>query len=386
MRIAVVVDWLYVFGGAERVLAAILECYPESDLFCLFDVLPDDARALLGGKRSRSTFLQKLPGIARNHRRYLPLMPIAIEQIDLSGYDLVLSSSHAVAKGVLTGPDQIHLSYVLSPMRYAWDLQHQYLREAQMTRGLKGSMARVLLHHMRLWDTRTANSVDSYAAISNFISRRVRKVYGREAEVIYPPVAVPQMLTHRPKEDFFLAASRLVSYKNIHCIVEAFRQLPAERLIVVGEGPEAARLRASAGPNVSMAGFVSDAKLRALMGAARAFIFAAEEDFGIVPVEAQAEGTPVIALGRGGARETVLHDGPAPSGLFFSSEESDVIAEAVQTFIRREHEFVAENCHANALRFSTDKFKAKFTDFVSRNVAAPPPLRIPPFLGSLVEN
>ena len=257
MRIAVVVDWLYVFGGAERVLAAILECYPESDLFCLFDVLPDDARALLGGKRSRSTFLQKLPGIARNHRRYLPLMPIAIEQIDLNGYDLVLSSSHAVAKGVLTGPDQIHLSYVLSPMRYAWDLQHQYLREAQMTRGLKGSMARVLLHHMRLWDTRTANSVDSYAAISNFISRRVRKVYGREAEVIYPPVAVPQMLTHRPKEDFFLAASRLVSYKNIHCIVEAFRQLPAERLIVVGEGPEAARLRASAGPNVSMVGFVS---------------------------------------------------------------------------------------------------------------------------------
>jgi glycosyltransferase involved in cell wall biosynthesis len=365
MRIAVVHDWLYTIGGAERVLAAIIECYPDADLFCLFDVIPGSNREFLRGKQSQPSFLQRMPGIARNHRRYLPLMPLAIEQLDLGNYDLVLSSSYAVAKGVITGPDQLHLSYVHSPMRYAWDLQHQYLRDSGMTSGVKGSIARILLHRMRLWDTRTANGVDAYAANSAFIARRIKKIYGRDSEVIYPPVSVPSELTLRSKEDFFLTASRLVPYKNIHTVIEAFRLLPREQLIVVGDGPEVARLRKLAGPNVLMAGFLPDAELRALMGAARAFVFAAEEDFGIMPVEAQAEGTPVIALGRGGARESVIAGDSNPTGLFFSAPEAAIIAEAVTKFIDRENDFSPMHCYANALRFSPTRFRKEFTNFVA---------------------
>lgn len=344
----------------------MLECYPEADLFCVFDTLSDGERTSLSGKQSRSSFLQRMPGIARNHRLYLPLMPLAIEQLDLSGYDLILSSSYAVAKGVLTGPDQLHLSYVHSPMRYAWDLQHQYLLESGLSRGLKGSIARIILQRMRIWDTRTANGVDAYIANSAFISRRIKKAYGRDAEVIYPPVSVPPDLVPRQKEDFFLTASRLVPYKNIHVIIEAFRHLPTEQLIVVGDGPEAARLHKLAGPNVTMTGFLPDTQLRALMSAARAFIFAAEEDFGITPVEAQAEGTPVIALARGGVQESVIGGDPEPTGLFFAVADAIEIADTLKIFIDREADFRPEHCHANALRFSVDQFKRNLTNFVDR--------------------
>jgi glycosyltransferase involved in cell wall biosynthesis len=365
MRVAVVHDWLYTLGGAEKVLAAILSCFPNADLFCLFDVMPKSERAFLGNRRCVCSFLQNMPGIAKNHRNYLPLMPLAIEQFDLSAYDLILSSSFAVAKGVLTGPDQLHLSYVHSPMRYAWDLQHQYLRESQADRGPKSALIRLLLHRMRLWDTRTANGVNAYAANSAFIARRIKKVYGKDARIIYPPVDVPAMLTRRPKEDFFLTASRLVPYKNVHAIVRAFEHLPQEHLIVAGNGPDAERIRRLAGPNVTLAGFVPDQQLRSLMGSARAFIFAAEEDFGIAPVEAQAEGTPIIALNRGGLREIVLQNSPNPTGLFFDDPDPAAIAAAVRTFIQREHEFSAERNHANAMRFSRERFLHEFRSFVS---------------------
>jgi glycosyltransferase involved in cell wall biosynthesis len=365
MRVAIVHDWLYTPGGAEKVLAAILQCYPQADLFCLFDVLPEKHRGFLGSRQSHSSFLQRMPGVGRNHRVYLPLMPLAIEQFDLSSYELIISSSYAVAKGVLTGPDQMHISYVHSPMRYAWDLQHQYLRESGITRGVKGALARMLLHRMRLWDTRTAHGVNAYAANSAFIARRIKKVYGRAAQVIHPPVAVTHDLTLRPKENFFLTASRLVPYKNTQAIIEAFQHLPNEQLIVAGDGPDAARLRKLAGPNVTMAGFLPDDELRALMGAARAFIFAAEEDFGIIPIEAQAEGTPVIALGRGGVRETVVSGAINPTGLFFPDADPLTIAETVRTFMRRSSDFRPEHCHANALRFSTERFIREFSSFVS---------------------
>ena len=365
MKVAVVHDWLYTPGGAEKVLAAILSCFPEADLFCLFDVMRQRDRAFLKGTRCVCSFLQKMPGLTRNHRIYLPLMPLAIEQFDLSAYDLILSSSYAVAKGVLTGPDQLHLSYVHSPMRYAWDLQHQYLQESGAARGAKSVLVRMLLHRMRLWDTRTANGVNAYAANSAFIARRIKKVYGKDARVIYPPVDVPAVLTAHDREDFFLTASRLVPYKNVHAIVRAFEQLPREHLIVVGDGPESERLRRLAGPNVTLAGFVPDEQLRCLMGAARAFIFAAEEDFGIAPVEAQAEGTPVIAWNRGGVRETVLHEAPDSTGLFFDNPDPATIAAAVGAFIGKEHEFSAERNHANATRFSRERFLRDFRDFVS---------------------
>ena len=369
MRVAVVHDWLYVLGGAERVLRSILRCYPDADLFTLFDVLPPESRAWIGYEQSRTSFLSRAPGIAKRHRHYLPLMPLAIEQLDLGGYDLVISSSYAVAKGVLTGPDQVHVAYVHSPMRYAWDLQHQYLRESGLTRGIKGMLARILLHRMRLWDSRTAHGVDAYVANSAFIARRIRKAYGREAAVIYPPVDVPSAPPAWVKENHFLVASRLVPYKNVRAVVEAFTLLPDQRLIVAGAGPELARLQALAGPNVSFAGFVPDAELRRLMGTARAFVFAAEEDFGIIPVEAQGEGTPVLALGRGGVRETVVTEGPGRTGMFFDEADPAQIAACVSAFVAQEREFLPASCHAQALRFTAPRFEAEFRAFADREVA-----------------
>ena len=203
MRVAVIHDWLYVVGGAERVLQAILRSYPNADVFCLFDILSDEDRKRMGFKQSATSFIQKLPYLRRFHRLYLPLMPLAIEQLDLSSYDLIISSSHAVAKGVLTGPDQLHISYVHSPMRYAWDLQHQYLRESGFVNGLRGILARTMLHKMRLWDVRTAHGVDEYLANSGFIGRRIQKLYGRKASVLYPPVDVPARLEACAKEGVF---------------------------------------------------------------------------------------------------------------------------------------------------------------------------------------
>ena len=369
MRVAVVHDWLYVYGGAERVLRSILRCLPGADVFTLFDLLPEAERERIGFKAAHTSFLQTLPGISRRHRLYLPLMPIAVEQFDLSGYDAVVSSSYAVAKGVLTGPDQLHLSYVHSPMRYAWDLQHQYLAETGLKHGTKSVFARLLLHQMRLWDNRTAHGVDAYAANSQFVARRVRKAYGRDARVIYPPVSVPPTLPQqRAREDFFLTASRLVPYKNVRAIVEAFRDLPGQRLVVAGTGPELSRIQAVAGPNVTFAGFVPDAELRRLMATTRAFVFAAEEDFGIIPVEAQGEGTPVIALGRGGARETIITGGPAPTGFFFDTPTPAAIADAVRAFLRAP-EISPAACHANALRFAEERFESEFRAFFDEQFA-----------------
>ena len=364
MRVAVIHDWLYTIGGAEKVLRSILRCFPNADLFSLFDFMDDKDRIKIGYSQAKTTFLQKMPLIRRHHRAYLPLMPLAVEQLDLRAYELVISSSYAVAKGVLTGPDQLHLAYVHSPIRYAWDMQHSYLNEIGLTSGIRSALIRMMLHRIRLWDIRTANGVNAYMANSDFIARRVEKVYGRKSKVIYPPVAVPLDMRNTPKQSFFLTASRLVPYKNTRAIVEAFRDMPNEKLIVVGTGPESERLRTSASANVEFRGFLPDEELRDLMGAARAFIFAAEEDFGIVAVEAQAEGTPVLALGRGGARESIIDDPEYPTGMFFQEPTAVAIRRTVQRFIEIEAKFTPRNCHQNALRFSEDRFETEFMDFV----------------------
>jgi glycosyltransferase involved in cell wall biosynthesis len=366
---AVVHDCLYMLGGAERVLAGILRCFPEADVYCLFDTLSENDRAQIGYQRSRTSFLQRLPGIDTRRHLFLPLMPLAIEQLDLSGYDLVISSSYAVAKGVLTGPDQLHLSYVHSPMRFAWDMQHQYLREAGIGRGAKSWIARLILHRMRLWDARTALGVDAYAANSHHIAQRIKKTYGRDAEVIYPPVQVPEQPATFEKQDYFLTASRLVPCKNVEAIVEAFRQLPCDRLVVAGDGPERARLEQIAGPNVQFVGFVQDPELRRLMRDAAAFISAAEDNFGIAPIEAQGQGTPVIALGRGGVCETVRTTGLHPTGLFFDYPEPTEIAVAIRKFISNKRIFDPASCHRSALRFSGAEFEKKFKAFVHRHQA-----------------
>jgi len=368
VRVAIVHDWLYILGGAERVLREMLWCYPSADVFTLFDVLKPEDRAWIGYESSKSSFLQRMPGISRFHRAYLSLMPLAIEQLDLSAYDLVLSSSCAVAKGVLTGPDQVHVAYVHSPMRYAWDMQKEYLTGDGLLNGLKNAAARYMLHRLRLWDHCSGQRPTAIVANSAFIARRIRTSFGREARVIYPPVDTDARSSGLPRARHFLAASRLVGYKNVQAVVEAFSTMPHLELVVAGTGPEGERLQAIAGPNVKFVGFVPTAELRRLMATARAFVFAAEEDFGIIPVEAQAEGTPVIALGRGGVRETVVADGSSPTGLFFDKPSAQSIAAAVTQFTRRESTFSPEACKRQAARFAVERFRTEFKDLVEGEV------------------
>ena len=226
MKIAIVCDWLVTYAGAERVLTEIINCFPQADLFAVIDFLPEDQRKFIQNKSVTTTFIQRLPLAKKIYRAYLPWMPLAIEQLDVSQYDLVISNSHAVAKGVITGPDQVHISYVHSPMRYAWDLQHQYLKETGLNKGLKGFLVKRLLHKMRLWDYRTPNGVDHFIANSNFIARRIWKIYRREADVIYPPVDTEKFIPKGAKENFYLTASRMVPYKKMDLIVESFAAMP----------------------------------------------------------------------------------------------------------------------------------------------------------------
>ena len=366
-RVALVHDWLTTYVGGERVLEQMIELFPASDVYSSIDVLPANERAFLRGKQPITTFAQHLPGIRKHYRKLLPLLMLAIEQLDVSDADLVLSSSSSIAKGVITGPDQLHIAYVHSPMRYAWDMQHQYLRQAGLERGLKSFLARWLLHRARMWDVRTANGVDHFVANSHFIARRIWKTYRREATVIYPPVDVRGFAPVEAKEAFYLTASRLVPYKKVPAIVEAFSTMPEKRLVVVGDGTDMARVKALAGPNVEILGYQPTAVLRDLMQRAKAFVFAAEEDFGITPVEAQACGTPVIAFGRGGALETIRSGGREhATGLFFDEQTPAAIAAAVQDFERRKHEITPAACHKNAQRFSAELFCDRYARFVHR--------------------
>jgi glycosyltransferase involved in cell wall biosynthesis len=349
------------------VLEQQISLYPGADVYASIDILKEHERGFLGGKMPIPSFAQKWPVVRNHHRQFLPLLMFAMEQLDVSGADLVLSGSASIAKGVLTGPDQLHISYVHSPMRYAWDLQHQYLREAQLDRGLKSWLARWILHRARMWDLRTANGVDHFIANSQFIARRIWKVYRREATVIYPPVDVERFTPVASKDTFYLTASRLMPYKKIPAIVEAFRSMPQRRLVVVGDGTEMRRVKAVAGANVEVLGYQSPAALLDLMQRAKAFIFAAEEDFGITPVEAQACGTPVIAFGRGGAVETIRGlDHARPTGLFFDEQVPAVIARAVEVFERQQDSFTPEECRQNALRFATQVFRDSYRGFVER--------------------
>lgn len=366
MKVAIVHDWLYTYAGAEKVLEQIIRCFPDADLFSLIDFIPEEQRAFIANKKVTTSFIQKMPFAKTRHRHYLPLMPLAIEQLDLSSYDLIISSSHAIAKGVLTGPDQLHICYCHSPIRYAWDMQHQYLREAGITKGIKSWLTRYILHKIRLWDYRTANGVNYFIANSKFIARRIYKVYRRDADVIYPNVAIEKFSFCKTKSDYYLAASRLVPYKKMSLITQAFTNMPDKKLKIVGIGPEAAKVKAIAdkAPNITYLGFVADEDLVKLMQEARAFIFAAEEDFGILPVEAQACGTPVIAYGRGGSCETVNGlDHEMPTGVFFNEQTTESLITAVSRF-ESQDEITAENCHANALRFSEERFRNEFRQFV----------------------
>lgn len=371
MKVAIVHDWLTVRAGAERVLEQIINCFPTADLFAMVDFLPPEQRAFCRGKPVTTSFIQSLPGARTHYRQYLPLMPLAVEQLDLSPYDVIISSSYAVAKGVITGPDQLHVSYVHSPARYAWDLQHEYLRESGLTKGVKSYLARWMLHRFRLWDTRSANGVDSILANSRFIANRIWKTYRREAKVIYPPVEIPAGQLRENREDFYLTISRMVPYKRVPLIVEAFASLPSRRLIVIGEGPEFDKVKGLAGRNVTVMRYESPEMAQFYMQRAKAFVFAAEEDFGITPVEAQGCGCPVIGFGKGGLLETVNGlDTQMPTGVFFDRQCVEDIVEAIGTFEVNAELITPRACQANAMRFSADAFCKRFRTHVEQTFGA----------------
>lgn len=369
MNVAVIHDWLTAKAGSERVLEQLLQLYPEADIFTVVDFMKEEERTFLSGHRIYTTFIQNLPFARKYYRSYLPLMPFAVEQLDLSSYDLVISSSHAVAKGIITGPNQLHISYVHSPIRYAWDLQHQYLKEAGLDKGLKGLFTKWLLHYMRLWDVRTANGVDLFVANSNFIKKRIKKVYGRDAVVVYPPVAIEKFPLKSEKEDFYVTVSRMVPYKKMDVIVEAFTEMNGKRLVVIGDGPSYKKVKAKAGGNIEFLGYQTSHILRDYMQKAKAFIFAAEEDFGITLVEAQACGTPIIAFGKGGALETVKgREEPQATGIFFHEQTKEAIIEAVYKFEKCKDKFSPNLIRENALRFSSERFRKEMEQLIDEQL------------------
>ncbi|MEM7705888.1 MAG: glycosyltransferase family 4 protein [Pseudomonadota bacterium] len=376
MKIAVVHDWCVVYGGAERVLEQILDTYPEADLFSLIDKVPEDQRGFLRGKTPKTSFLQQIPGVRRMYRKLLPLMPLAIEQFDLSDYDLVISSSYCVAKGVLTGPNQLHVSYCHSPMRYAWDHYHEYLNELNLKRGPLSWFVRWQLHRIRNWDVRSANTVDRFIANSRFVQARIEKFYRRDSDLVFPPVDTDLFQPADERSGFYVAAGRFVPFKRLDLAVRAFKDLPDKQLIMIGGGPEMEKLKSLAGPNVTFLGFQPPAVMRDYLSRAKGFIFPSEEDFGIVPVEAQSCGTPVIAFGSGGALETVVPLSPgadgrghAPTGVFFNEQTPASLREAIKQFETHALQFDPYSIAAHASSFSPRAFRENLKRIVDEALA-----------------
>lgn len=359
MKAALVHDWLMSMGGGEKVLHAIHKIFP-APIYTLFSN-KKNVSAYFSNVEIQTSFLQRFSFVQRNYRNFLPLFPYAIEQFDLSSFDLILSSSHCVAKGVITHPHQLHICYCFTPVRYAWDLYFQYLAEAKLTKGIKGIFAKSFLHYLRLWDKSSSQRVDSFVAISHYVKKRIQKVYGREADVIYPGVDTDFFSPGEQRESFYLTASRFVPYKKIDLIVEAFSHLPERQLIVIGEGPEMDKIRAKAGKNVEILGFLEDEQLRSYLRRARAFLFAAIEEFGIAPLEAMSCGTPVIALKKGSLRETLCE---GISGVFFEEQTIASLLLGIDEFEKRENSFDPAAIRNQALRFSIARFQKEFKQYV----------------------
>lgn len=365
MKIALIHDWLIEIGGAEKVFQEIANIYPSADIFTLVAKEETVNKLNLANRKLTTSFIQKLPFAKAKYRSYFPLFPLAIEQFDLTEYDLIISSSHAVAKGVLTNSRQLHICYCHSPIRYAWDLYHQYLKETGLNIGLKGFFARYLLHNIRNWDIISTNRVDHFLANSQFIGKRIKKIYGRDYTVIYPNVATQDFEHSLNKKDYYITCSRFVPYKKIDIIVSAFAKMPDKTLYVIGNGPDFKKIKKLAGSNVVMLGHQPFETLKIYLAAAKAFVFAAEEDFGIILVEAQACGVPVIAYKKGGALETVIE---FKTGLFFKEQTADSIKEAVESFENNFSIFNYQEIINHASSFSTERFKKQFESFVNEKL------------------
>jgi glycosyltransferase involved in cell wall biosynthesis len=365
MRVALVHDWLTGMRGGERVLEALLGLWPDAEIFTLLHV-PGSVSPLIESRPIHASFVGRLPGAARRYRSFLPLFPAAIERFDLRGYDLVVSSSHCVAKGVRTGGTP-HVCYCHTPMRYVWDLYDDYFGPGRASLPVRLLMPPVAAW-LRRWDRRTASRVHTFIANSAHVRERIRRCYGRDAVVVHPPVDVERFRPAATREDFYLIVSALVPYKRVDLAIEAFNRL-GRPLVVAGTGPELERLRRIAGPNIRFVGWLPDDEIADLYARCRAFIFPGIEDFGITAVEAQAAGAPVIAFGAGGALETVIgSDGERAdaTGVFFHEPTPQALAQAVERADRAT--FDPAVLRRNAERFSLAAFQQGILDAVERLV------------------
>ena len=363
-KIALVHDWLITLGGAERVFAEIYDLYP-APVYTLAKSEMNLKDSIFENADIHTSFLQRFPRIEKKYRDYLLFFPLAVEQFDLSEYDVIISSSHAAAKGVLTGTNQLHISYFNGIMNYAWDLYHHYLKEAKLDKGIKAWLAKIILHYIRQWDISTANRVDYYIAISKYMARSIKKIYGRESTIIYPPVDIERFKLELTKDDYYLAVGRLVPVKNMDLIVCAFTMMPEKRLVILGDGPERKKLQTASGKNIEFLGNQDSRVVAEYMAKARALVTASVESFGIATVEAQACGAPVIAYGGGGALETVIDN---KTGIFFHKHEPDEIINAVNGFEKIYDTFNPETISAYAKRFSTERFCREFKSFVEEKI------------------
>ena len=367
LNYALVHEWLTpeATGGSELVVREILQ-YIDADLYALIDFESTNPQSYLYQRNIGTTFLQRFPQAKAGIQKYLPLLAIAIEQLDLNRYDVILSSSHAVAKGVLTNPHQLHICYCHTPMRYAWDLTFDYLEGDRKGKGVRGIIARYILHRLRQWDVISANRVDYFIANSQHTAKRIWRCYRRPAKVIYPPVDLEKFEFCAEKSDFYLTISRLVSYKQICLIVKAFNKLK-KPLVIIGSGSQLNEIRALAQSHVRVLGWQPHNVVKEYIEKAKAFVYAACEDFGIALVEAQACGTPVIAYGKGGALETVkdIREDPLNgTGLFFNVQQPEALIEAVKTFERLQTKIDPENCRSQATKFSPEIFKQSYLKYV----------------------
>lgn len=363
MRIAFVHDWLVVSGGAEKVTREILKTF-DADVFALIDFLSDEDRDfILGGKRAKTSFVQRLPFAKQYYRNYLPLFPSAIEGLDLGRYDLIISASYAVAKGVRKQAGQVHVCYIHTPMRYAWLREDDYLQDHRMS-GPKAWIVRRVLRRLRAWDLKTNTGVDHFIANSSNVARRVLDLYGRHSEVLLPPVDTDLFKLYEGEREHYLSASRLVPYKRVDRVIDAFRAMPDRTLIVAGDGPDRARLERSAPANVHFIGHLPRTDLTALLQRSKALITAADEDLGLTPIEAQACGTPTIALRKGGYLETVTE---GVSGIFFDTDNPADIVRAVERFERAQLASPAQ-LREGMMIHSSERFKERFAAIVARTL------------------
>lgn len=356
MRVAVVHDWMVSYTGAERVLNSILELFPNADLFVLFDFLKGRERDFLKNHNIFCSFLQRLPSVEKYYRYLLFLMPIAIEKFDFNGYDLVISSSAAISKGIITGPNTLHIAYIHTPPRYVWDLRYSYLKRNDP---LISIISSPLLHYIRIWDQCAGQRPDFIIANSKFVQKRIRKYYKRDSIVIYPPVDINEFVVNKDKLDYYVTVSRLVPYKRVDILIDAFNE-NGKSLVVIGDGPEFMRLKKKAKKNISLLGYQPRKIVIDLIQKAKGFVFAGEEDFGIALVEAMAAGTPIIAYDGGGARE-IIHDGK--NGLLYSHQTTLSLQKKIIEFER--FSFDSMMIRRCSEKFSKDFFINSLRNFIN---------------------